>query len=140
MYISYRKYNKLCKKILNQILNKNEKFEGIICPLYGGFYLADYLRRKLNIPIYFIQISSYNKQNKRGRITINSLVPDLDKEKKYLIVDDILDSGETQQAIKNLYFNNFFETAVLVTKIKDLSQYFGIYFNSEKWVIFWWEK
>lgn len=119
---------------------KDNYYDGIIAVLNGGVYLADFLSKKMNLPIFTIDIKSYNGQQK-GEIQLVSYTPLKSKNDKFLIVDDIYDSGETLKKIKEFY--NFYEInnldeIVLVSKNKKIKH--GLYLDTNEWIDFFWEK
>lgn len=77
----------------------------LLCVLRGSFMFFTDLVKQLpsNITIDFIQASSYGNGTVSGELTI-----DLGRKKDYtgkkvFIVDDIVDSGNTLTALKNLF-------------------------------------
>lgn len=141
MQISYKKFLNLAEKVYQQI-DKTKKYKGIICPLNGGLYLSDYLSKKLNLPIYCIDIKSYNERNEQERCKVTNFMP-ITNPGNYIIADDILDSGDTIKYIKDFY--NFqgrwkFDVVVLVTNTIKENLIYGICNKKRDWVVFPWEK
>ena len=112
-------------------------YKGILCPLRGGFYISDFVSRKYNLPIYYMDIKSY-KDDLRGATQI--IKADSLYEGNYLICDDIYDTGKTVEAIKQYYYNCTFDVYCLVSKqgTKDIK--YDIKVPEDEWVEFWWEK
>ena len=75
---------------------KNQNDLTIICVLKGSFiFLADLVREiKLDLLIEFIDISSYDGMS-RGELILNKDINFNVKNKNILIVEDIVDSGNT---------------------------------------------
>ena len=75
---------------------KNQNDLTIICVLKGSFiFLADLVREiKLDLLIEFIDISSYDGMS-RGELKLNKDINFNVKNKNILIVEDIVDSGNT---------------------------------------------
>jgi hypothetical protein len=135
MEITFDKYQKLCHNILEQV-NK-EKYDGILCILKGGVFLADFLQRKLLLPVFYAEISSYDTENNQKILTFQNL-PEL-KKGNYLVVDDIYDTGNTIKFIKKHYWECFLDTCVLISRIKG-PDIVGERIFHNNWVNFWWEK
>jgi len=141
MKISFKKFNKLAEKIYRDIMDSNLQLDGIICILNGGFNLAYYLHRKLDLPIYFIKIKSYTKSNEQKALELN-LWQEV-KPGHYLIVDDIYDTGKTIDFTELWYNKCTFKYAVLVSKklvsLNYLDYFVGEFNFKQEWVDFWWE-
>ena len=75
---------------------KNQNDLTIICVLKGSFiFLADLVREiKLDLSIEFIDISSYDGMS-RGELKLNKDINFNVRNKNILIVEDIVDSGNT---------------------------------------------
>ena len=99
-------------------------------------YLADYIIRQTKLPLYFLRLESYNEQEQR-EIRVHS-IPYLE-EGKYLIIDDIYDTGKTIEWIKNNYIDCEFDSMVLITKQNVENLIFGKRVDQDKWVTFFWE-
>jgi len=140
MQIDLLQFIDLSNKILSQI-DKSKVYRGIICPLNGGLYLSDFLSKHLNLPIYCIDIKSYNKNNEQEDIKIKNFMA-VTVPGNYLICDDIYDTGTTVKSIIDFYsfqdkFN--FDIAVLVTKQIKENLIYGVKVEDDKWIDFWWE-
>ena len=142
MYIDLDKFKEYANICYEQV--KDTKYDGIIAILNGGFYLADYLSKKMNIPIYTINIKSYRDKEQQGLKVLYKTDVRLGN---YLIVDDIYDSGRTLKYAENSYkehlkINNsnskiFLDKIVLISK--DINIKHGYYHNTNEWVDFFWE-
>jgi len=129
-------------KVLQRFLDLDaiqpSKYKGIVCPLRGGFYLSDYLSRKYNIPLNYVNISSYTNDNKQREIKINGF--DKISSGHFLIVDDIYDTGNTVKHIKEIvYPENTFDVCCLVNKQRDADIIYAKYVEPGVWVEFFWE-
>ena len=86
-------------KILGESITKKYKDKNeltILCVLKGSFiFLADLVREiELDLSIEFIDISSYNGMN-RGELMLNKDISFNVENKNILILEDIVDSGNT---------------------------------------------
>jgi hypoxanthine phosphoribosyltransferase len=90
----------------------------VLAVLDGAFcFVADLVRVINNneLSLHFVKVSSYGGQTKSsGSVTLDK-IPDLSGQ-SVLIVDDILDSGLTLQAIKNVLNADSVHTCVLLNK------------------------
>jgi len=110
----------------------------------GGLIPATMLGYKLNKKVLAFGVSTYNNQIQDDKFVIYQQ-PEIQKSKsKYLVVDDICDSGNTFRIFKQLYESNSvhtFEYASLFTKDKSshMLDYYGFSVPEEIWLVFPWE-
>lgn len=129
-------FQELSNKLLEEIRQNSRTYSAVLCPLRGGFYLSYFMSKHLSVPMEYIQISSYDKtERKEFSVGIRS---DL-RENLLLLCDDIYDSGRTIKMIHSLYPHVNFDIACLVTKAKDAPVYSGMYVPADFWVNFFWE-
>ncbi len=104
--LSEEEISRIVEKIAKQIDEDyfGEEVEFVVV-LKGSMPFASDLMRKVNVPLVidFIQASSYGTGSKsKGEITIkHELGADI-KGKNIIIIEDIVDSGNTLYALKNL--------------------------------------
>ncbi|MBP7901268.1 MAG: hypothetical protein KA015_00480 [Spirochaetes bacterium] len=135
-FITHDKYAELCHKLL-AVAEKNEiHYDGIICPLKGGFFLSYFMSRNLALPIKYVEISSYCGKN-RGEFIVGE-IPELSSG-TYLLCDDIYDSGETVRKIKEIYCKIKIDVFVLVSKQNLNEIVAGEIIGADTWVDFFWE-
>lgn len=135
-FISYDKFSELCYKLLDSVNESGKHYDGILCPLKGGFFLSYFMSRNLDLPVKYLEISSY-KGTKRGDFLLGSL-PDVPSG-KYLLCDDIYDSGETSRKIISLFPNVVIDIYVLVSKDNHDNVTAGEIISNDDWVDFFWE-
>src|SRR4030042_6009188 len=92
-------FQELSYKLLEDIRQNNKVYRAVLCPLRGGFYLSYFMSKHLGVPMEYIQISSYDKsERKEFSVGIRS---DLGED-LFLLCDDIYDSGRTIRVIRSL--------------------------------------
>ena len=134
--VTYDKFLELSYQLLEKIKSNKEEYKAILCPLRGGFFLSYFMSVDLELPISYIEISSYaGKEQRRFQIGIK---PDL-IEGKFLLCDDIYDSGNTIKEIHKMYPKVDFDTICLVSKVKEAEVIYASLVDKEKWVDFFWE-
>jgi len=134
--LDFQEFSVLCNGILKRIEAAGIQYRGILCPLRGGFYLSNFMSRRLGLPLYYIQISSRNGRD-QGDFTVG-LQHELD-EGRFLLCDDIFDSGKTVETIHRLYPHAHFDTACLLSRVKDADIIYGKFVDNITWVDFFWE-
>ncbi len=136
MTVDFETFKDLCYTLLGKINATGISYRAVLCPLRGGFYLSDFMSRHLDIPMVYIEISSYAGKERRGfNIGIS---PNLDHD-HFLLCDDIYDSGGTVKKICSMYPGVKFDTACLVSKAGDADIHYGMYVDPGEWVDFFWE-
>ena len=140
----YKHANLLVEKIIKDT-PESEPFDIVLCIARGGLVLAFYVSSKLNIPIFYtIRLQSYHNM-KQNEIEILQEPPwEKMKGKKVLIIEDLIDQGETVKYLFHLLkihqIKNY-KLALLVDKQKNpnvTADYCIV--NTKKWVLFFWEE
>lgn len=132
-YLSWNEVENLIKIISHKIKEKNEKYDSIIGIKNGGIIPARLISKELEInKIEFI--STKENQSYKFCDCIN-------KDKKYLLIDEIYDTGKTFLEIKNFLKNVEFNFVCLISryKLQDDKIIVGKILNNKKWIVFPWE-
>ena len=134
----YNEYKKDLNSLVKQIQKSKVKYDFVLGVERGCLIPAVHLSHRLGIPLQTLTWSSVYKD--ASMVTWFVL-----RNKKLLLVDDIVDSGKTFFEIFQKYWN--MDTAVLIynnineSKIKP--NYYGREINridTPEWFDFWWEK
>jgi hypoxanthine phosphoribosyltransferase len=134
-------YEEFCKGIdciVDGIKADKYKFDYIIGIARGGLIPATVLAYRLKKPILLIEWSYRDS----GIRNISSEVYEIIQSKKVLLVDDILDSGQTVKELSKHIGN--YKTAALVYNVKQEvpCDYFHVKIDRDvtrEWVTFWWD-
>lgn len=134
--MDYEEFCGICYTLLDAVLENGKKYDGILCPLRGGFYLSNFMSRHLDLPIEYIIISSYN-----GKEQSRFSVPYMAKLEKgtYLLCDDIYDSGRTIDKIYELYPGVKFDIVCVASKDENAEVIYGCHVERKIWIDFFWE-
>lgn len=116
----------------------------IVAVARGGMTLAHALSMALDVRnLQSIRCESYDGDTQRSVITIFG-ESNFTHSKKILIVDDIVDTGQTLQALlpflQNTNPDAFFKTASLFTKPTALIQPDFSLYEATDWIDFFWER
>ncbi len=141
-YYAYDEFVHDTKKLLE--LSKAYKADTLLAIARGGLTLGHaYAIATDNRRIFSINSVLYEKDQKGSECQIFNL-PDLKEAKKVLILDDIVDSGETIRAILSLLQKCFpqleFKVATLFYKPTALMQPDFAVHEANEWIEFFWEK
>ncbi|MDR1451665.1 MAG: phosphoribosyltransferase [Helicobacteraceae bacterium] len=122
---------------------KQERFDCLVAVSRGGLTIAHFLATALDTRnIALIRAIGYVERQKLGAPRIEN-APDLSGVKEALIVDDIIDGGETMQAVlKTLgdrYPNASFKTAVIFQKTPASIRANFFAQECEEWIDFFWD-
>jgi hypoxanthine phosphoribosyltransferase len=130
----------LLTKILAQKIRKSTKkrYDAILSVTNGGIIPARLMARELDINfIQFIPI--------RNKKLYKQEMPLLTKYKKYLIIDEIYDTGDTFYKVFDVVRTFNCDFAFLICRYRDNINndirriYVGKILNHNKWIVFPWE-
>jgi uncharacterized protein len=131
--------------ILAKKVQKNE-YDSIICISTGGLVLGKMLSDQLSLPLSIISAKSYEKgHTKNGEVQIGGNISSLNKvEGKILLVDDLVDSGNTMKVVVD-YLSlmksiTSIHTATLYKKSKSIFTPDFFVKESDEWIVFPYEK
>lgn len=133
-------------------LEMPEDYDTILCITRGGLIPAGLMAYKLGIKdIVNIKISSYDDNDNQGSLAIEKLskkdIKKLRKANKILIVDDIVDTGDTLDALLNYLYDDLkidivedVSTFTIVTKDANYNDYYlSNMEEDDSWVVFPWD-
>lgn len=138
-YYSYDEYLSDCKKLTVQI---NDEFNAIVAIARGGITLAHMLGEHYDIrEVYTINTIGYNDTEKLDRVEVFN-IPDLKQAKNILVVDDIVDSGDTMKLVLQLLSEHYpqcsFRSAALFYKTTAVMKPDWYVRHPEEWIDFFW--
>ncbi|MEA3314337.1 MAG: phosphoribosyltransferase family protein [Campylobacterota bacterium] len=140
-YYSYNECLRDCKNLLPKIETYNP--DTIVAIARGGLTFGHLLSQGLDKrELYTINSIHYDDDKKLDDFKISN-IPNLNNSKKVLIVDDIIDSGETMVEIinilNNIYPNCEYKIASLFYKKNALIQPDFTINEAINWIEFFWE-
>jgi hypoxanthine phosphoribosyltransferase len=133
-YCSWHEVESLTKIVADKIHRSNRTYDAILGITNGGIIPARLMARELNID--YIQVIPV-----RHKKLYKEEMPLLFNETKYLIIDEIYDTGDTfckvYDAVK-IFDCNF---AFLMSRYEhnNREMYVGKVLNHNKWIVFPWE-
>jgi len=141
LYYSYYDCVNDCKTLLPSINTYNP--DAIIAIARGGMILAQLISEAVNLrDIYTINCISYDEEKKFQEVDIFN-IPDVKDKKRILIVDDIIDSGETMNEVIKIFKQKYpyIDIKCLSIFYKDtaiIKPNFAIK-QTTQWIDFFWE-
>lgn len=141
-YIGWAAYGKLVSDLAERISSSGRTFDLVVGIARGGIPVAMVISDRLGVKIDIINVKSYTgiAERKRPRI-VSTLTEDV-KEKRVLLVDDLVDEGDTMETVVSYLRRGRpkgLKTAVLFTK--PWSKYEPDYSLEvvSNWMVFPWE-
>lgn len=142
IYYSFEEFKEDVKKVASEVKNDG-MVDCIVAISRGGMTFGHSLSVALrNRHLFSINSIHYDDQHKLDDIKIFN-IPDLSNYKRILVVDDIIDSGETMFAVRDrilsIYPHIEFKIASIFKKEKALLKpdYFAKEAND--WIDFFWD-
>lgn len=140
VYYGHDELQKDLRELLKSI--KDEYFDAIVAIARGGMTIAHILAEGLDLRNCFsINSIHYDDTQKLSTIKIFN-IPDLGNSKKVLIVDDIVDSGDTMievlKVLRDKYPNVDFKIASIFYKTTALIKPDFYVKESNDWIDFFW--
>lgn len=138
-YYAYEDFVRDAKQLTQKI---DWQFDSIIAIARGGLSLAQLLGEYYNIrEVYSINTIGYEETTKLESVTVFN-VPELRSAKSVLVVDDIVDSGDTLAEVLNVLGKNYpdvtFKTASLFYKKgAKIAPDWSVQ-EAQKWIAFFW--
>jgi len=141
-YITWEKYNETIQGISEYF--KDKEIDKIVGIYKGGLIPAIQIANILNKPLDIVKFQRYNGNDRQAEYIYKAT-----EGNKILIVDDIIDSGETIEKVLELFENKEMYLTALIIKNKGferlrkigLEKYHIPYYEPDEngWIVFPWE-
>lgn len=119
-------------------------FDALVAITRGGLVPAAIVARELNIRVVeSVAVKSYDHQNQGNVKVLKSIATDiLDKARnggKVLIVDDLVDTGATARAVRDMLPGAHFATVYAKPKGREMVDTFITEVSQDTWIFFPWD-
>ncbi len=141
-YISWTEYGNLADALAERIRSTEHKFDLIVGIARGGIPVAMVVSDHLDVKIDIINVKSYNGIAERNPPRILSTLTEAMSGKNVLLVDDLVDQGDTMATVVGFLKNlkpRALKTAVLFKKPWSKTEPDFFLEVVEKWIVFPWE-
>lgn len=123
----------LVKEIARQASISSKKYDCILGIANGGIIPAKLLAEQLGIgDVKLVPV--------RKKKVIAHEMPALDKKKRYLIIDDIYDTGDTYKKVRNAVKGFGCDYAFCMTRHPTDAGICGRILGHDRWIVFPWEQ
>jgi xanthine phosphoribosyltransferase len=141
IYYSYNEFRQDIKELASMLQDK--RYDAILAVARGGLTIGHFLALALDKrELFALNSIHYNNNQKLDSIKLFN-IPNLDSYKRVLIVDDIVDSGDTMEAIlerlNSLYPNKIFDVATIFYKKGAKIEPKYALKEANEWIDFFWE-
>ncbi len=104
LWVDWDEYHRLIEQLVVRVHQSGWKFDQILCLARGGLRVGDVFSRVFNLPLATLATSSYREDagTKQGSLAIAPFVTMASGtlNGRVLIVDDLVDSGQTFDLIR----------------------------------------
>lgn len=135
-YVSWEAFHRATKELARQLLGQN--FTAIVAVSRGGLVPAAIIARELNIRVLdSICVASY-QHDKQGSLSVLKDAALADSE-QLLIVDDLVDTGETAKALRERFPKARFVTVYAKPQGKPLVDNYVTDIEQDTWIQLPWD-
>jgi hypoxanthine phosphoribosyltransferase len=121
LYVTWDQYHKLTEKLARQIHESGWQFNQLICIARGGLRVGDVLSRIYDLPLAILSTSSYSEKagTVRGELIIADQMTMASGRlgDRVLLVDDLVDSGVTLEAVTRTLPQRYPQVTALRTAV-----------------------
>ncbi|SFZ80994.1 xanthine phosphoribosyltransferase [Devosia enhydra] len=118
-------------------------FDAVVAIARGGLVPATIVARELNIRVVeSVAVKSYDHKNQGEIRVLKAVSPEIlekDRTGRVLIVDDLVDTGNTARAVREMLPNAHFATVYAKPKGRDLVDSFITEVSQDTWIFFPWD-
>lgn len=135
--VSWEQLHRDAKALAWRLLD-HDYFQGIIAVTRGGLVPASIIARELDIRLVdTVCVSSYDWQDHAGEVEIlKAFNGDSDR---WLIVDDLVDTGKTAKAVRDMLPKAHFATIYAKPAGRPLVDTFVTEVSQDTWILFPWD-
>ena len=138
--VSREQFHRDSRVLAWRLLETKKKWERIIAVARGGLVPAAIIARELDIRyIDTICISSYSLKSQREMSILKSITELKDRGKKYLIIDDLVDTGKTGKAVRDMIPGAYFATVYAKPDGEPMVDTYVTEVSQDTWVLFPWD-
>jgi len=144
--VSWEELHRHCKalawRLLDEAQKSGGKFKGIVAITRGGLVPAAIVARELNVRVIeTISCSTYNELERGTKVNIlkdaTAAIPD--QGEGWLIVDDLVDTGITAKAVRQILPKAHFATIYAKPSGRPMVDSYITEVSQDTWILFPWD-
>jgi xanthine phosphoribosyltransferase len=139
--VSWDQFHRDCKALAWRLVEKQQDWKGIIAITRGGMIPAGIIARELDIKIVdTIGISSYDDKAQREAVIVKAASMGLVADgKDWLVLDDLVDTGNTAKIIRQTLPKAHFATVYAKPAGEPLVDTYVTWVSQDTWIYFPWD-
>ena len=138
--VNWEQFHRDSRVLAWRLLETKKKWERIIAVARGGLVPAAIIARELDIRyIDTICISSYTLKHQGEISIVKSITKFKDNGEKYLIIDDLVDTGKTGKAVRDMVPGAYFATVYAKPDGQPMVDTYVTEVSQDTWVLFPWD-
>lgn len=144
--VSWEELHRHCKalawRLLDAAQSNGGKYKGIVAITRGGLVPAAIVARELNVRVIeTISCSTYNEQERGSKVNIlkDAAAALPDQGEGWLIVDDLVDTGITAKAVRQLLPKAHFATIYAKPSGRPMVDSYITEVSQDTWILFPWD-
>lgn len=138
--VSWEQFHRDSRALAWRLLDTKKKWDRIIAVARGGLIPAAIIARELDIHyVDTICISSYTLQYQRELSILKRVTEFKDRGDRYLIIDDLVDTGKTGKAVRDMIPGAYFATVYAKPDGRPMVDTFITEVSQDTWVLFPWD-
>ena len=138
-YINWSEYGNLAEALAEKVRANGKKYDLVVGIARGGIPVAMVVSDHLNVKIDFVNVKSYSDIGKRSEPRILSTLTEGIQGKDILLVDDLVDQGDTLTFMRHYLAEQkpkTIETAVLFRKPWSKTEPDYFLESVSEWIVF----
>lgn len=140
--VSWEELHRHCKALAWRLLDTHSEFKGVVAITRGGMVPAAIVARELNVRVIeTISCSTYNEQERGSQVNIlkqaDAALPT--QGEGWLIVDDLVDTGITAKAVRQLLPKAHFATIYAKPSGRPMVDSYITEVSQDTWILFPWD-
>jgi xanthine phosphoribosyltransferase len=139
--VSWDQFHRDCKALAWRLVEKQDEWAGIIGITRGGLIPAGIVARELDIKVIeTIGISSYDDKSQREVKILKTVNTEMIGDgKNWLVIDDLVDTGNTAKIIRQTLPKAHFATVYAKPAGEPLVDTYVTWVSQDTWIYFPWD-
>lgn len=138
--VTWEQFHRDSRALAWRLLDTKKKWDRIITVARGGLIPAAIIARELDIHyVDTICISSYTLRHQGELSILKSITEFKDGVERYLIIDDLVDTGKTGKAVRDMIPGAYFATVYAKPDGRTMVDTFITEVSQDTWVLFPWD-